>query len=389
MRLDTQVLNGRARTAAGLRQSRGGQSVLHHHNTSVMMHHNARQQQQQRQKKKQRQQQQRESGVRGSPACFATAAPMKDAESVSMVEQLQKTRLITAIKTPYLENGKFDLKAYDRFLEKQIENGVEGVIVGGTTGEGQLMSWDEHIMLIAHTVNAFGHDIKVIGNTGSNSTREALHATDQGFNVGMHASLQINPYYGKTSEDGLREHFRRVLDMGPAMIYNVPPRTGQDITTEIMESLAVHENFIGVKECMGNERIAYYTSKGIKCWSGNDDEAHDARHQAGAVGVVSVASNVIPSIFSKLMGAKAQPELNEKVQDLISWLFAEPNPIGVNTALCMTGQVKPVYRLPYMPYNKQMREEGYKLMKEIGEDIVGHESLRVMEDSEFTVLDFF
>ena len=125
MRLDTQVLNGRARTAAGLRQSRGGQSVLHHHNTSVIMHHNARQQQQQRQKKKQRQQQQRESGVRGSPACFATAAPMKDAESVSMVEQLQKTRLITAIKTPYLENGKFDLKAYDRFLEKQIENGVE------------------------------------------------------------------------------------------------------------------------------------------------------------------------------------------------------------------------------------------------------------------------
>ena len=102
-----------------------------------------------------------------------------------------------------------------------------------------------------------------------------------------------------------------------------------------------------------------------------------------------MASNVIPSIFSKLMGAKAQPELNEKVQDLISWLFAEPNPIGVNTALCMTGQVKPVFRLPYMPYNKQMREEGYKLMKEIGEDIVGHESLKVMEDSEFTVLDFF
>lgn len=124
MRLDAQVLNGRARTAAGLRQSRGGQSVLHH-NTSVLMQHNARQQQLQRQKKKQRQQQQRESGVRGSPACFATAAPMKDAESVSMVEQLQKTRLITAIKTPYLQNGKFDLKAYDRFLEKQIENGVE------------------------------------------------------------------------------------------------------------------------------------------------------------------------------------------------------------------------------------------------------------------------
>merc|ERR1719160_371533 len=270
MRLDTQVLNGRARTAAGLRQSRGGQSVLHHHNTSVMMHHNARQQQQQRQKKKQRQQQQRESGVRGSPACFATAAPMKDAESVSMVEQLQKTRLITAIKTPYLENGKFDLKAYDRFLEKQIENGVEGVIVGGTTGEGQLMSWDEHIMLIAHTVNKFGDDLAILGNTGSNNTAEALKATEQGFNVGMHAALQINPYYGKTSERGLLEHFRAALDIGPGILYNVVGRTNQDIRPHVVEELAQHGNFLGMKECEGNERIRGYSAQGIACWSGNE-----------------------------------------------------------------------------------------------------------------------
>ena len=106
-------------------------------------------------------------------------------------------------------SGKFDLDCYDAFLDDQIKNGVQGVIVGGTTGEGQLMSWDEHIMLIAHTVNTFGREIQVIGNTGSNSTREALHATEQGFNVGMHASLQINPYYGKTSVDGMKEHFRR------------------------------------------------------------------------------------------------------------------------------------------------------------------------------------
>ncbi len=91
-------------------------------------------------------------------------------------------------------------------------------------------------------------------------------------------------------------HFEKVLDMGPAMIYNVPPRTGQDIRPEIMESLSEHRHFIGVKECMGNERIAHYSAQGICCWSGNDDEAHDARHDAGAVGVVSVTSNVIPSI---------------------------------------------------------------------------------------------
>ena len=89
-------------------------------------------------------------------------------------------------------------------------------------GEGQLMSWDEHVMLIAHTVHEFGDQLHVIGNTGSNSTREALHATEQGFAVGMHAALQINPYYGKTSLDGLMSHFTALLNEGPAIIYNVP-----------------------------------------------------------------------------------------------------------------------------------------------------------------------
>ena len=94
------------------------------------------------------------------------------------------------------------------------------------SGEGQLMSWDEHVMLIAHTVNSFGSHLQVIGNTGSNSTREALHATEQGFAVGMDAALQINPYYGKTSLDGLIAHFSAVLDEGPTIVYNVPSRTG-------------------------------------------------------------------------------------------------------------------------------------------------------------------
>ena len=88
------------------------------------------------------------------------------------------------------------------------------------------MSWDEHVMLIAHTVNSFGSHLQVIGNTGSNSTREALHATEQGFAVGMDAALQINPYYGKTSLDGLIAHFSAVLDEGPTIVYNVPSRTG-------------------------------------------------------------------------------------------------------------------------------------------------------------------
>lgn len=231
-----------------------------------------------------------------------------------------------ALKTPYLPNGKFDLEAYDRLVADQVANGVEGVIVGGTTGEGQLMGWDEHIMLIAHTVNQFGREIKVIGNTGSNSTGEALHATEQGFGVGMHAALHINPYYGKTSTSGLRAHFNAVLEEGPAMIYNVPGRTSQDIPEEIIFEIASHSNFLGVKECTGNARIDSYTEKGVTCWSGNDDEAHGSRHNHGAQGVVSVTSNLLPGVFSSLMQNRDDAK-NDSLQELIAWLFCEPNPI--------------------------------------------------------------
>lgn len=191
---------------------------------------------------------------------------------------------VAAIKTPYLRDGKFDLAAYDALVRAQIAAGVDGLIVGGTTGEGQLMSWDEHIMLIAHTVNSFGDRLAVIGNTGSNSTREAVHATEQGFGVGMHASLQINPYYGKTSARGLRTHFDAVLAEGPAIIYNVPGRTGQDIPDDVVLDLAArHPTLLGVKECTGNARIGAYVARGVPCWSGNDDEAHEARHGHGSL----------------------------------------------------------------------------------------------------------
>lgn len=120
------------------------------------------------------------------PQCVATKAwtnsTMKS--TTASVEKVKETRLITALKTPYLPNGKVDLAAYDALVEKQIEAGVGGLIVGGTTGEGQLMSWDEHIMLIAHTAKLYGDKLVIVGNTGSNSTREAVHATSQGFAVG-------------------------------------------------------------------------------------------------------------------------------------------------------------------------------------------------------------
>ncbi|CAI5481011.1 unnamed protein product [Closterium sp. Yama58-4] len=293
------------------------------------------------------------------------------------IEQIKALSLITAIKTPYLPDGRFDLDAYDELVHHQIENGAEGLIVGGTTGEGHLMSWDEHVMLIAHSVYCFGNKLKIVGNTGSNSTREAMHATEQGFAVGMHAALQINPYYGKTSLDGLKSHFDVVLPMGPAIVYNVPGRTGQDIPPSVIEAIATHENFAGVKECAGNERIHGYAEKGIVAWSGNDDQFHDAKWNHGGQGVISVVSNLVPGIVSQLLKGP-NPELNAKIAPLVNWLFVEPNPIGLNTALCQLGLVRPVFRLPYVPLNKESRQKFVDIVHAIGlEHFPGAKDVRV------------
>ena len=179
------------------------------------------------------------------------------------ISQIRQKSLITAIKTPFNRNGKIDLETFDKLVEKQIEFGVDGLIIGGTTGEGHLLDWEEHLMLIAHTANKYGDRLLVVGNTGSNNTREAVKATKNGFAMGMHAALLINPYYGKTSPLGVEKHISAALDIGPAFIYNVPGRTGQDIDPQIIANIAKHENFVGVKECAGNSRINEYESRGI------------------------------------------------------------------------------------------------------------------------------
>ncbi|RWW75804.1 hypothetical protein BHE74_00016145 [Ensete ventricosum] len=303
------------------------------------------------------------------------------------VDDIKGLRLITAIKTPYLPDGRFDLEAYDFLMHMQIVNGVEGVIVGGTTGEGQLMSWDEHIMLIGRTVNCFGALVKVIGNTGSNSTREAIHATEQGFAVGMHAALHINPYYGKTSMQGMVSHFETVLSMGPTIIYNVPSRTGQDIPPPVIHTVSQNPNMAGVKECMGNDRIKDYVDKGVVIWSGNDDECHDARWASGATGVISVASNLVPGLMHEIMFQGKNPSLNSKLMPLIKWLFQEPNPIGLNTALAQLGVIRPVFRLPYVPLPLARRLEFVSIVEALGrENFVGEKDVEVLDDDDFVLV---
>ena len=298
------------------------------------------------------------------------------------MKQLKAASLITAIKTPYTAAGEVDLNSYDILVQKQIDAGVDGIVVGGTTGEGHLLSWEEHLILIAHSVHKFGDQLLIIGNTGSNNTSEAIKATKNGFAAGMDATLQINPYYGRTSIAGVIEHLTRTLDIGPAFIYNVPGRTGQDLTPDIIEILAKHKNFIGVKECGGNERIAHYEKQGIACWSGNDDESHDGRHKFGSHGVISVTSNIIPGLMRQLMDSE-NVELNDRLQALMQWLFCEPNPIAINTALMMTDAVAPNFRLPYKALTTEQRQQGFELLAALNNDDRVGESLSLLADEDF------
>lgn len=306
------------------------------------------------------------------------------------MKRLKAASLITAVKTPYTDKGEVCLKTYDFLIKQQIAAGVDGIVVGGTTGEGHLLSWEEHLMLIAHCVHNFGDQLIIVGNTGSNNTREAIKATENGFAIGMDAALQINPYYGRTSLKGVSEHFKRVLDIGPAFIYNVPGRTGQDLIPAVIEPLSKHKNFIGVKECGGNDRIAYYEKQGIACWSGNDDECYVGRHEHGSHGVISVTSNIIPGLMRKLMDKDSSvskleetAKLNDSLQDLMKWLFCEPNPIAINTALIMTDAVPNNFRLPYLALTLEQREIGFELLKAVAtKDLVG-DSLSLLEDGDF------
>jgi 4-hydroxy-tetrahydrodipicolinate synthase len=299
------------------------------------------------------------------------------------VDAMKKLRLMTAIKTPFRTDGNIDYIAFTKHVEHQIANGVEALIIGGTTGEGHLMSWDEHLALITFTKAKFQDRIAIVGNTGSNHTAESVYATKKGFAAGMDCALLINPYYGKTSPTGILMHIEAAMKFGPAIIYNVPGRTGQDIKPEIIHKLAVHKNFVGVKECMGNDRIKELSDKGICCWSGNDEQAYECRHKYGGVGVISVTSNVVPGLFKKLMTEK-DDALNEKLNPLYNWLFAEPNPIGVNTMLMMLGMCSPVCRLPYTFREKAAREEGKTILTTIGlENCPNGSALKVLEDSDF------
>jgi len=142
-----------------------------------------------------------------------------------------------------------------------------------------------------------------------------------------------------------------------------------------------------VKECMGPERIKLYADAGMKIWSGNDDDMHYCRHVLGAQGSISVASNVVPGIYKKLLFHDRNDALNDSLKPLFSWLFKEPNPIAVNTLLMQLGMCEPIFRLPYVPLDKPMREEGVRILQNLGvEHVPNGDKLQVLNDEDFQII---
>lgn len=265
--------------------------------------------------------------------------------------------VITAIVTPFCE-GEIDWKSYEKLIKFQIKGGISGIVPCGTTGESATLSYDEHNKVVEMTVKLVAKKVSVIAGTGANSTTEAIELTEHAKKVGADASLQITPYYNKPTQEGMYRHFKKIAEHVniPIILYNVPGRTGVNLLPETVVRLSEIKNIVGIKEASGNinqvtEICKTVRRKDFAVLSG-DDSLTLPILAVGGRGVVSVASNIIPSKMSKLVSlyldgdVKKSLELHYELYDLMQALFIETNPIPVKTALSLMGMIKNEVRLP-------------------------------------------
>ena len=262
----------------------------------------------------------------------------------------------TAIITPFDEHG-IDYTRLEANLEAQYESGTAAIVVCGTTGENATLSQDEHNELVRFTVNACREKMKVIVGIGGNNTAAALKKAENARAVGADAVLMVTPYYNKTSQKGLIEHFTYVADRAdiPMILYNVPSRTGIGIAAETYQILSQHPNINGVKEASGDFSLIAKTRSlcgdALFVWSGNDDNTVPMM-ALGALGVVSVASNLVPAAVVKLCALclegdyHAATDLYSKYAALFSTLFIETNPMPVKAAMQLMELDSGILRLP-------------------------------------------
>ena len=265
----------------------------------------------------------------------------------------------TALVTP-LRGGAPDLDTFSRLIELQYAGGTSAIIVCGTTGEAATLSPAEHEALFRRAVIRSAGRMKVIAGIGSNDTKKALDMAARAEQCGADGVLMVTPYYNKSTQAGLIEHFTYVADRSalPVILYNVPSRTGIGIEPETYAVLARHPNINGAKEASGNlaafARAKSLCGEGLNFWSGNDADTVPMM-ALGAKGVISVASNLVPDVTARLCRLCADGDytaaavLNERYTDLFDALFCETNPIPVKTAMAMLGRCGPEMRLPLVP----------------------------------------
>lgn len=282
----------------------------------------------------------------------------------------------TAIVTPFNERG-IDYGRLEKNLEYQYENGVSAVVVAGTTGEMATLSGEEYRELLRQSLRCCRTHLTVIAGIGGNNTLTALKNAEYAASIGADGLLMVTPYYNKTSQNGLIEHFRTVADRVdlPLILYNVPSRTGIGIQAETYEALSRHPNINGIKEASGDFSLIARTrslcGNSLHVWSGNDDNTV-AMTALGALGVISVASNIVPAVVSKLCELAlsgdyaAANELNARYSTLFSALFIETNPMPVKAAMKLLGTDSGLLRLPLVPISEEHREKLSSIMRSAG-----------------------
>lgn len=280
----------------------------------------------------------------------------------------------TAIVTPFAKNGAVDYTKLRDLVEFQVANGIDGLVPVGTTGESPTVSVEEHHRIIETVIGAARKRLKVIAGTGANSTAEALELTRHALEAGADGTLQVTPYYNKPNATGLLRHFSAVADLGlPTVLYNIPGRTGREIPVDTVVELSRHPKIVAIKEAGGSaDRVSQYLSRcRIEVLSG-DDAMTLPMMLIGAVGVISVASNVAPRpvadmVHTALAGNWSEARtLHWKYYRLFTDLFLDTNPIPIKAAMAMRGMLEEVYRLPLCEMNEGLKKKLADVMKSVG-----------------------
>jgi len=254
-------------------------------------------------------------------------------------------RVLTAMITPFKPDGSVDYDVAAKLAAHLADNGTDTLVICGTTGESPTLSWDEEYKLFQVVLEAVANQGKVIAGCGSNSTKEAIAATQKVVKMGIHGSLQVVPYYNKPPQEGLYKHFQAIAQASPELpmlLYNIPGRTGKNLHADTVARLAEVENIVGVKEASGDldqvSAIRSLTPKEFQIYSG-DDSLTLPMLAVGAKGVVSVASHLVGNQLQQMIKAfsEGQTQLATKIHlqlfPLFKVLFATANPIPIKKAL--------------------------------------------------------